>query len=339
MIGRILAAVVVLAAAAALAVVAWPQAFGLERTIGVAWAVAFRGASAVAAVIVAVLFTALALAWRWSRPVTAWVAVLLIAFAGVQVWVLSTRGWADPSMPDARPDSITVLSWNTAGGEPGSDAVADLALEVGADVVVLPETTYDAAATTVARMAASGSTMQQFTFAYDQIYDASSTTILISERLGEYTADTSRPTTSELPSLVAIPVDGTGPRIVGAHAFTPLSDDLGRWSTDLAWLAEQCRIPDTIVAGDFNSTIDHWAGLADPGVANARLGSCWDAADRTGNGAQGTWPTLLPTLLGAPIDHILGSPEWEPLGARVIGSVDGAGSDHRPVVARLVPAS
>ena len=38
-------------------------------------------------------------------------------------------------------ESITVLSWNTQGEEPGVDAIVKLALESGADIVALPETT------------------------------------------------------------------------------------------------------------------------------------------------------------------------------------------------------
>jgi endonuclease/exonuclease/phosphatase (EEP) superfamily protein YafD len=57
-----------------------------------------------------------------------------------------------------------------------------------------------------------------------------------------------------------------------------------------------------------------------------------------GTAAVGTWPTLLPPLLGAPIDPVLATPAWQPIGFRVIESADGAGSDHRPVVAQLRPA-
>ena len=35
----------------------------------------------------------------------------------------------------------------------------------------------------------------------------------------------------------------------------------------------------------------------------------------------------------------MATPDWEIVGFRVIGSHDGAGSDHRPVVAQLRPAS
>jgi len=336
MIGRILGSILAIAAGVVLAIALWPQAIGFERTIGVAWVVAFRGAAVVVALALAIFFIAIALLWRSSRIFTAWVAIFLVAFAGMQVWILSTRGWANLDLPPATADSITVLSWNTLGGEPTTQTIADLAVETDADVVSLPETTAAQTAEIVEILAASGIHMQTFTLAYGEDYAAKSTSLLVSLELGAYTADTVS-TTTELPSVVATPVDGTGPRFVAAHAYTPLVRDLSTWSGDLDWLAAQCSQPDTIVAGDFNSTIDHWTSLAGD-APGARIGDCRDAADHVGMAALGTWPTLLPPILGAPIDHILATPEWEAVGVRVISSVDGSGSDHRPILARFVPA-
>jgi endonuclease/exonuclease/phosphatase (EEP) superfamily protein YafD len=52
----------------------------------------------------------------------------------------------------------------------------------------------------------------------------------------------------------------------------------------------------------------------------------------------GTWPTNVPALVGAPIDHVLATPNWRATGFRVLAGEDAAGSDHRPVLARLAPA-
>jgi endonuclease/exonuclease/phosphatase (EEP) superfamily protein YafD len=92
-----------------------------------------------------------------------------------------------------------------------------------------------------------------------------------------------------------------------------------------------------ILAGDLNSTLDHYTGLDAASDASGGLGGCRDAARVTGNAAVGTWPTNVPPLLGAPIDHVMATPNWDVVGFRVIGSLDGAGSDHRPVVAQLRP--
>jgi endonuclease/exonuclease/phosphatase (EEP) superfamily protein YafD len=110
---------------------------------------------------------------------------------------------------------------------------------------------------------------------------------------------------------------------------------MANWRSDLEWLAEQCRTSNVILAGDFNSTIDHYASLNDGG--DFALGSCLDAASVTNNAAVGTWPTQLPSLLGAPIDHVMASNNWTATGMRVVESHDGFGSDHRPIVAILSP--
>ena len=48
-----------------------------------------------------------------------------------------------------------------------------------------------------------------------------------------------------------------------------------------------------------------------------------------------TWPTDVPPLLGAPIDHVMATEQWLPTGFRVVTELDDAGSDHRAVVAQL----
>ena len=89
------------------------------------------------------------------------------------------------------------------------------------------------------------------------------------------------------------------------------------------------------MAGDFNATVDHFAGR---GIDGGDLGRCRDAAVAGRAGGLGTWPTDLPELLGSPIDHVLATPGWQVDGFRVVGALDGAGSDHRPIVATLSPA-
>jgi len=140
--------------------------------------------------------------------------------------------------------------------------------------------------------------------------------------------------TNTLPSIVAEPVDGDGPRIVAVHAVAPIRWELRNWRSDLDWLAEQCSGGNVIMAGDFNATVDHFAGR---GVDGGDLGRCRDAAVAAGAGGLGTWPTDVPELLGSPIDHVLATPGWRVDAFRVIGDVDQSGSDHRPVVATLTP--
>ena len=158
----------------------------------------------------------------------------------------------------------------------------------------------------------------------------------MSDVLGTYTADVSVVTTSVVPSIVATPQDGTGPTIIAVHSVAPTPGLLIDWNADLRWLADQCATPNVIMAGDFNSTLDHYTDLgSSPETA---LGDCVDAASATDNAAVGTWPAVLPALLGAPIDRVLATENWRVTGMRVIQSHDSHGSDHRPVLAQLTPA-
>jgi endonuclease/exonuclease/phosphatase (EEP) superfamily protein YafD len=40
-------------------------------------------------------------------------------------------------------------------------------------------------------------------------------------------------------------------------------------------------------------------------------------------------------MLGAPIDHVMATPDWTVSGSVVMRSLDGSGSDHRPIVVQL----
>ncbi|MBH0024582.1 endonuclease/exonuclease/phosphatase family protein [Salinibacterium sp. SWN248] len=333
MIQRFLAAIFILATAAALIVAAWPQLFSLEQTVGIAQVVSLRGLSAAAAFIAVLALTLIALLSARMHRFAASLAVVTLAFSALSLVVLATRGFGSPGFETKAEGDVTVLSWNTLGDAPGAEAIADLALENDADIVALPETTRELGFEIAQLMAAADRPMWVHTVAYDQISKSRSTTVLISVALGEYDVDLQARTTSTLPSVVAIPQDPANPTIVAVHAVAPVRGEMTNWRTDLDWLAEQCRATNVILAGDFNSTLDHYASLTDG--ADFALGSCTDAASTTDNAAIGTWPTQLPSLLGAPIDHVMTTSEWTTTGMRVVESHDGFGSDHRPILANL----
>ena len=346
MFRRLIAAAVILVIAAGLLVAAWPQLFGLQRVLGVAQLVSLRGAAIVVAGILVVAFTLIALVFSGARRFAASVALLLLVFVGVSLAVLATRGGGNPAFETKADGDITVLSWNTLGDAPGVQVIAQLALDQSADVVVLPETSVATAQAVADRLAAEGHPMQLLHLSLDEISKARTTSLLISTSLGDYQLDSSVGTTETLPSLVAVPVDGSGPTIVAAHPISPIPGEMSHWQQGLNWLHDRCLGSNVIAAGDFNSTLDHWAGLGGSGGSASgsasgsgagELGNCHDAARATGNAAVGSWPTSLPALLGTPIDHVLATDGWKVVGFRVIGSEDGAGSDHRPVVAQLRP--
>lgn len=336
MFRRFLAAVVIVVVGAALIVVLWPQVFGLATSPVIAQVVSLRGLAAAAALVLVVALTLAALIAAPARRFAASLAIALLVFVLVTAAVLSTRGFGSPGFESATDSDVTVLSWNTLGDAPGSQVIADLALDTGAEIVVLPETTRATGLEVAKLMGAAGKPMALFTSYYDEVSKARSTTVLISVELGEYEVDETAITTSVLPTAVATPVDGSGPTIIAVHAVAPIPGEMQHWRDDLQWLTAACATGNVIMAGDFNSTLDHYSGLATSD--GAALGDCYDAADASDNAAVGTWPAALPALLGAPIDHVMATENWRVTGFRVIQSHDGYGSDHRPVLAQLSPA-
>lgn len=338
MLPRVLGWAIVLGTAALAAVLVWPQGFGLQNQWVAAHVVALRGVAALCGVIAVFAFGLLAIA-RATRRFGIAMAVVFALFVAGNVTVLAARG-AGGSDAAGDAASVTVLSWNTLGEVPDAATIAGLALEEGADIVALPETTVPLGEEVAIAMRDGGSPMWVHTVAFDEVAKARSTTILISPDLGDYevvSAFVPGPpgNTNTLPSIVAEPVDGAGPRIVAVHAVAPIRWELRNWRSDLDWLAEQCAGENVIMAGDFNATVDHFAGR---GTDGGDLGRCRDAAVEAGSGARGTWPTDLPELLGSPIDHVMATPDWQVDAFRVLGDQDAAGSDHRPVVATLSPA-
>ncbi|MDR6907885.1 endonuclease/exonuclease/phosphatase (EEP) superfamily protein YafD [Agromyces sp. 3263] len=339
MLPRILGWAVVLGTAAVAVVLLWPQAFGLQNQWVAAHVVALRGTAAACAVIAALGLALLAIP-RATRTFGIAMAVVLASYAVGNVAVLGARGFGGSDVAGEEA-SVTVLSWNTLGEVPDATTIAGLALDEGADVVVLPETTEPLGEEVAVAMRDGGSPIWVHTVAFDEVAKARSTTILISPDLGEYevmSALVPGPpgNTNTVPSIVAEPVGGDGPRIVAVHAVAPIRWELRNWRSDLDWLAAQCSGENVIMAGDFNATVDHFAGR---GVDGGDLGRCRDAAVAGGAGGLGTWPTDVPEFLGSPIDHVLATPGWQVDAFRVIGEIDGSGSDHRPVVATLSPAS
>src|SRR5690554_4243729 len=342
MIRRLLAAVLILVVAAVLLVAAWPQLFGLHRTPLVAHAVSLRSLASVVAIGLLLLVVVVATLSRGFRSMAASLSVLLIAFVLINAAVLSTRGFSGDEVAKSETASgeaseLTVLTWNTLGPATEPEAIATLALETGADIVTLPETTIDTATQVAVLMREGGQPMWANTLSYSEYLPAQSTSLLTSTELGQYDYDTLARSTAVLPTMVATPRSGDGPTIVAVHAVAPLLDQFDNWRADLKLLADFCTGGNIIMAGDFNATLDHMTGLgSQPGFA---LGDCSDAAMGAGSAALGTWPTRLPVILGAPIDHVMATSDWSVTSAEVIQSLDESGSDHRPIVATLHKSS
>ena len=305
MLPRILGWVVVAGTAAIAAVLVWPQGFGLQNQWVAAHVVALRGTAALCAAVVAIAFGLVAIS-KPLRPFGIAMAIVLALFAAGNIGVLAVRGLGGGDAAAAASGSVTVLSWNTLGEVPDASTIAGLALDEGADVIVLPETTEPLGEQVAIAMRDGGSPMWVHTLAYDDIAKARSTTLLISPELGDYevvSAEAPGPpgNTNTLPSVVAEPVDGSGPRIVAVHAVAPIRWELRNWRSDLDWLAAQCGDADVIMAGDFNATR---RPLRRHGVDGGDLGRS-RMPRRAPVPGHRHLADRVPPLLGSPIDHVL----------------------------------
>lgn len=319
--------------AGCLTVAAWPQAFGLEQAPVVAQVVSMRIGVVGIAIVLLLLFLAF-VGWRRVRPFVLGVVSLLLVFVVVSTGIHLSRGIdTSQTLSGGLDDDLVVLTWNTLGDEPGVDEIARVIDETGADAVMLPETTLTTGVAVAELLREAGKRFWVHTTGYSPSYGALNTTLLISAELGEYTRDLEVGGTRTLPTVVARPDDGDGPVLVAAHPVAPVLGQMRNWRADLEFVAGLCDGSDSIImAGDFNSTVDHWWQHRANG---GDLGVCRDAATALGAGAVGTWPTWAPTWIGTNIDHVVATPDWTPVAARVLTGLDGVGTDHRPVVVRL----
>ncbi|MEV6815365.1 endonuclease/exonuclease/phosphatase family protein [Micromonospora sp. NPDC051296] len=131
-------------------------------------------------------------------------------------------------------------------------------------------------------------------------------------------------------AYATVTVPGAPPvRVESAHPAAPYAlDQTGYWRADLA--AQPAATPDgplSILAGDFNATLDHapLRALLDTGYA--------DAAASVGAGLTGTWGPydgdLIPPVV---IDHVLVDHR---IAVRAVAVHPLPGSDHRMVLAEL----
>ncbi|MDQ0613356.1 endonuclease/exonuclease/phosphatase (EEP) superfamily protein YafD [Microbacterium sp. W4I4] len=325
--------------AIATAILVWPQFFQLETTFPLAQIIASRALVFAGFAVIVILALLLMLA----RPMRGFAAsILIVALIGASATGLvgATRGLGTGSLPAKTDAALRVLTWNTNGAAVSADRIAKVITEQQVDIVALPETSEQVGEQIAIRMRDAGDPMwvHHVNIRPDVANgpQAWQTTILISAKLGEYSVIASSrdgsSNTSSVPSAVAMPVDGTGPTIVAVHAVAPREDAMDRWRSDLAWIADQCPAGDFILAGDFNATLDHMASFGSDG---GTMGRCHDVASATGNGTAGTWPASVPSLLGAPIDHVMASDNWQATGSLVLD--DAGGSDHRALVAQLEP--
>ena len=318
--------------------------------------IALRSLLAVGAAFLGLLLLTVVILWRRRRRGqlsrigpgtcrtglrTAVVGLVLLLVAGAHGGVLVARGFRQRPV-DA--GAVSVLSLNTEREGADVEAVAGLADAVGADVLVLPETTQRYGrrlAEALTEKKGSGAQPPGFAVfsdtgmpsdlaeqGIDQNSDpAYSTTVLVASRLGGY-RQVEESAGAGFGTVRLEPESGDGPVIVGAHTYPPLPGAMMWWRNSVADVASLCLQPPAglIVAGDLNATRDH--------APLRNLGGCASSGEQAGIGGLATWPSSTgTTLLGATIDHVLvDGAVWKGKGGRVVAI---PGTDHRAVVVQL----
>jgi endonuclease/exonuclease/phosphatase (EEP) superfamily protein YafD len=307
---------VAIAAAATL-----PDLLGLDRRGPFAQLVAFR--PALLAGLLVVTGAAIVVAGMRRRGWTLAGGLLAVALVGSSLVLPRAIPELDVPEPDAlaRP-ALTVLSFNTFEGRADVNVLADLIRSTRPDLVALPESGRRFGDRLLPLIPG-----YRFVTSQEKGRDVQGVSTLTRADLGDVTATIDRST--PFPS-VELRGGGLGStRFVAFHSVAPTPGDVPQWSHDLGTLDRWCANRDAgqvIIAGDFNATLDH-------AVFRDAISGCLDAAERTGNGLTGTWPTRLPRAVGTQIDHVLAT------GGVTVESFavhDVPGSDHRAVLSRLL---
>jgi endonuclease/exonuclease/phosphatase (EEP) superfamily protein YafD len=309
--------------------VLWAGALGIDRVTPLAQLAAFRMQLALAALAAGAAVALVPLPGALAG------GLVLVAVAVSPLPQLLAR--TVPRTGSGAGPRLTVLAANVQADRAPADVVARLVLAHRADVVVLPEASWEYARAVVGAAATAGVEYAAATnhprtaLSHDEQcpqWCGASTSLLVRAEL-EPVFDRARPMGSMgcLSARLSVP-----PHLVtvaAVHPLPPTPSWLAGWRADHEALGELCAsATPTVIAGDFNATLDH-----SPLRALLGLG-CRDAARVAGRGLTGTWPAALPWPLRIPIDHVLATPAAGAV-ARY-ETVDVPGTDHLGVLVVLV---
>ncbi|MDO5723884.1 MAG: hypothetical protein Q4P33_05745 [Flaviflexus sp.] len=306
----------------------------LALTLPFGQALAMRWIISLPLIIIGIIIATLAL-FRFAAlrrgGIAALTALAVIAVGVIHAGIIKSRGI--DSTTTLPPDegithvsegtgAITVMSYNTLDGATTMEQIRDLVMDNGVDVIVLLETSAADARHLGELLDETHRPFHVFDSGADE-YGPSieSTCVLVSTALGEYTNVGDLGLTWG--SLHLKPANGNGPDIVAVHPVSPERSREELWRSEITTAYSMCEQDHLILAGDFNSTVDHM---------RATGANCRSALDGT-VGGLGTWPADAPRLLGAPIDNI-----FSDYPSRAAAIVTVGKSDHRAVIARLDPS-
>lgn len=319
-----------------------PWTSNLVLTFPFAQLVALRGWEAIILAVAAVFFLVLGLVRRFIMRrgrISLALSLVLILCAGVHGATIVHRGiFNEPKLSTdygvseggMGDGSITLMQFNTQGGRVPVSDLANAIEENGVDVVTLAETSLSHGEKLVQELAARGLSFQIFHNKRSKyLADWGSTVVLISAGMGKY-AEKEAPQSLQEKNVVALavaPVSGKGPAVLAVHAESP--SESGRvmqvWREEISALYGLCKEnSNMIIAGDFNSTVDHEVSLG---------GSpCNDAMIQAGSGGLGTWPSNISPYLGSVIDRVLLPPGYRGSEGKL---VEAGSSDHRGIIVRI----
>jgi endonuclease/exonuclease/phosphatase (EEP) superfamily protein YafD len=294
------------------AVPLYPELFGLDEVTPFTQLAAFRPQGLVVVLLLALLML-VRRGWRIA-------AVLVASLALVGGALVAPRQFSDARPAPAGSRVLTIMVANVLGGGARAADVARVIRDRRPDLVSLPEAQVDVREEIRAQLQDQqykGYTAQPSTAV------ESATSVLVSSSLGNVSFASEAGTTF---GNVVVTGGNLGEvRLIAYHGFPPLTDSVTTWKSDLLHVRHWCtEAAPTIVAGDFNATLDH----AD--FRSALGGYCRSIGPTVGDGLRGTWPADQPALLRTQIDHVVVTRQFEPGG---FATYPIQGTDHRAVVA------
>jgi endonuclease/exonuclease/phosphatase (EEP) superfamily protein YafD len=264
--------------------------------------------------VIAVIGVLVAIAALAARArVAAAVALVAVLALGASIAPRAVAGGPHPGGPTLR-----VMTINLYNGLASKEQVARHVVDQHVDVLVVEELTF------AARVELSRDGLEQILPYRALATDPGSDGTGIYSRLPLVRSGTIHGVTGHLEVRARVSVPGGPPVTVQAvHTESPDLTRNGDWRATLRQLPKAVPGRAELLVGDFNSSLDH-------GELRRVISHGWaDAADRSGKGLVGTWPSRLPTVA---LDHVLVSRQ---IGVQETKVFRISGTDHRMVFAVL----
>jgi endonuclease/exonuclease/phosphatase family metal-dependent hydrolase len=298
-------------AIAILAAWAAVRVLGLERGFPLVAMMAVTPYAALAAYAVALAAAA------FRRP---WCGLAAVACAGALTAAIAPRAVGSAARGAAGAPALRVLTANVAQGSVDAATLQALVRRERPDVICLQEITPELRAGIQASALA-----RTFHWAVGLV-DTGAHGVMLYSRRPIGAVSIGRGFTNPPVAATVTLRRGGSVRVWAFHAGAPIGPrETARWASDLRRLPGPAPGgPPTVLAGDFNATLDHHE-------LRALIGRGYrDAGEATGGGLVATWRSALRPPLT--IDHVLADRRLAIRGYEVRG-LDG--SDHRALVAEL----